>query len=42
MIDGNNLEGRRVLVTAGPTWVAVDGVRVITTVFTGETGLNIA
>lgn len=34
--------GRRVLVTAGPTWVAVDGVRVITTVFTGETGLAIA
>lgn len=38
----NPLEGRRVLVTAGPTWVAVDRVRVITTVFTGETGLAIA
>src|SRR5438270_5761860 len=34
--------GRRVLVTAGPTWVAVDRVRVITTVFTGETGLRVA
>lgn len=36
------LRGRRVLVTAGPTWVRVDAVRVITTVFSGETGLAIA
>lgn len=40
--SGGLYSGRRVLVTAGPTWVAVDGVRVITTVFTGETGLSIA
>jgi len=31
-----------VLVTAGPTWVAIDQVRVITSVFSGETGLRIA
>src|SRR4051812_16496474 len=40
--ERQSLLGRKVLVTAGPTWVAVDRVRVITTVFTGETGLRIA
>lgn len=30
------------LVTAGPTWVKIDEVRVLTTVFTGRTGLFIA
>jgi phosphopantothenoylcysteine synthetase/decarboxylase len=34
--------GMKVLVTAGPTWVALDKVRVITSVFTGNTGLSIA
>jgi len=32
----------RVLVTAGATWVKVDDVRILTTVFTGNTGLRIA
>ena len=36
------LKGKGVLVTAGPTWVAIDRVRVITSVFSGETGLRIA
>lgn len=36
------LKGKRVLVTAGPTWVEVDRVRVLTTVFTGATGLALA
>ncbi len=36
------LSRRRILVTAGPTWVPVDRVRVITTTFTGETGLVLA
>lgn len=42
VLGEKSMRGRRVLVTAGPTWVAVDRVRVITTVFTGETGLAIA
>lgn len=37
-----SLAGRKVLVTAGPTWVALDKVRVITSVFSGNTGLSIA
>jgi len=36
------LRGTKALVTAGPTWVALDRVRVITSVFSGETGLRIA
>lgn len=36
------LANRRILVTAGPTWVEVDRVRVLTTIFTGATGLAIA
>ncbi len=36
------LKGKRVLVTAGPTWVPIDGVRVITNIFTGKTGCDIA
>lgn len=36
------LAHRRLLVTAGPTWVPVDRVRVLTTTFTGETGLVLA
>lgn len=34
--------GKKILVTAGPTWVPVDRVRVLTSVFSGETGLRIA
>lgn len=36
------LAGRRALVTAGPTWVPLDRVRVITSIFSGNTGLSIA
>ncbi|MCM8535080.1 MAG: hypothetical protein NE334_04020 [Lentisphaeraceae bacterium] len=35
-------EGKKVLVTAGPTWSAVDRVRVMTSIFSGETGLRFA
>jgi len=38
----NHLADKRVLITAGPTWIAIDRVRVITNVFTGELGLLIA
>ncbi|EDM26359.1 phosphopantothenoylcysteine synthase/decarboxylase [Lentisphaera araneosa HTCC2155] len=37
-----SLVGKNILVTAGPTWTAVDRVRVLTSVFSGETGLRIA
>lgn len=37
-----SLAGTHALVTAGPTWVAIDRVRVLTSVFTGETGLQVA
>lgn len=33
---------RRILVTAGNTWAPIDDVRVLTNVFSGETGLKIA
>ena len=36
------LKGKHILVTAGPTWVAIDRVRVITSVFSGQTGCTIA
>ena len=36
------LENKKILVTAGPTWVPVDDVRVITNVFGGTTGYRIA
>ncbi|HEX9639167.1 MAG TPA: phosphopantothenoylcysteine decarboxylase [Acidobacteriota bacterium] len=36
------LAGVRMLVTAGPTWVALDRVRVITSIFSGSTGIDIA
>jgi phosphopantothenoylcysteine decarboxylase/phosphopantothenate--cysteine ligase len=32
----------KVLITAGPTWVRLDKVRVLTNIFTGRTGLLIA
>jgi len=34
--------GKRILITAGPVWVPIDRVRVITNIFTGNTGLSIA
>lgn len=36
------LSRKRVLVTAGSTWVPIDRVRVITNIFTGRTGCAIA
>ncbi|NQZ55926.1 MAG: hypothetical protein HRT88_00405 [Lentisphaeraceae bacterium] len=33
---------KKILVTAGPTWSKVDRVRVMTSVFSGETGLRFA
>ena len=37
-----NYSGKKVLVTAGPTWVKIDRVRVLTSIFSGETGLRFA
>jgi len=37
-----SLKGKKVLVTAGPTWVAIDRVRVISNLATGETGCILA
>lgn len=36
------LRGKRVLITAGPTWVPIDSVRVISNISTGEMGLLLA
>jgi len=33
---------KRILITAGPTWVKIDAVRVITTIFSGNTGIFLA
>jgi len=38
----NNLKGKKILITAGPTWVAIDPVRVISNIATGSTGKLIA
>ena len=32
----------KILITAGPTWVKVDAVRILTNIFTGRTGLYLA
>jgi len=37
-----NLKNKRILITAGPTWVPIDGVRVISNTASGETGLLLA
>ncbi|MFH1578056.1 MAG: phosphopantothenoylcysteine decarboxylase [Candidatus Omnitrophota bacterium] len=36
------LQGKRILITAGPTWVAIDSVRVISNIATGKTGILLA
>ena len=36
------LKNKRVLITAGPTWVPIDTVRVISNIATGETGILLA
>lgn len=37
-----NLKNKKILITAGPTWVPIDSVRVISNIATGETGLILA
>lgn len=37
-----SLRGKRVLITAGPTWVAIDSVRVISNTATADTGKLLA
>lgn len=37
-----SLENRKILITAGPTWVPIDSVRVISNVSSGEAGLVLA
>lgn len=36
------MDTKKILITAGPTWVAIDGVRVISNIATGETGTLLA
>ncbi len=36
------LKNKKVLITAGPTWVPIDNVRVISNIATGETGILLA
>jgi phosphopantothenoylcysteine synthetase/decarboxylase len=38
----NSLKGKRILITAGPTWVAIDDVRVISNISSGALGLLLA
>jgi phosphopantothenoylcysteine decarboxylase/phosphopantothenate--cysteine ligase len=37
-----SLKNKRILITAGPTWVAIDAVRVISNIATGQTGILLA
>ena len=37
-----NLKNKRILITAGPTWVPIDSVRVISNIATGQTGISLA
>ncbi len=37
-----NLRNKKVLITAGPTWVPIDNVRVISNIATGKTGILLA
>jgi len=38
----NNFRNKKILITAGPTWVPIDSVRVISNVATGKTGILLA
>lgn len=38
----NGFKKKKILITAGPTWVAIDNVRVISNIATGETGILLA
>lgn len=37
-----SLKNKRILITAGPTWVSIDKVRVISNIATGKTGVLLA
>lgn len=37
-----DLKNKKILITAGPTWVPIDKVRVISNIATGETGIILA
>lgn len=37
-----DLKNKRILITAGPTWVPIDSVRVISNIATGQTGVLLA
>ena len=37
-----SLKGKRILITAGPTWVPIDSVRVVSNIATGMTGMLLA
>ena len=37
--QSHKLKNKKVLITAGPTWVPIDNVRVISNTATGETGI---
>ncbi|MEI8175773.1 MAG: phosphopantothenoylcysteine decarboxylase [Candidatus Omnitrophota bacterium] len=39
---GRHLRSQKILITAGPTWVPVDSVRVISNISSGSTGIAIA
>jgi len=38
----NRLKNKKILITAGPTWVPIDSVRVISNIATGQTGIMLA
>ncbi len=38
----HRLQGKKILITAGPTWVALDAVRVLSNNASGETGIKLA
>lgn len=38
----SNLKNKKILITAGPTWVAIDSVRVISNTATSNTGIMLA
>lgn len=40
--DTQYFKNKRILITAGPTWVPIDNVRVISNIATGETGILLA
>jgi phosphopantothenoylcysteine synthetase/decarboxylase len=41
-MDSNPLRGKKILITAGPTWVPIDDVRVISNISSGEMGILLA